>query len=122
MIAKIPNENDSAARKENNWNTFSPKRIPMKKTLRVLFEKGKHLAKIKGKRKKMVTKGILFGPKVPQLFSFLPTELFYLSLAPKVFGFGEDYPPRMAMVYYIIRWFLGHMNGSENDNLWVPIP
>ena len=94
----------------------------MKNTLRVLSEKGKHSAKIKGKRKKMLTKGILFGPKVPQLFSFLATELFYLSLAPKVFGFGEDYPPRMAMVYYIIRWFLGHMNGSENDNLWVPIP
>ena len=94
----------------------------MKNTLRVLSEKGKHSAKIKGKRKKMVTKGILFGPKVPQLLSFLAAESVYLSLAPKVFGFGEDCPPRMATVYYIIRWFLGHVNGPENDNLWVPIP
>ena len=29
MIAKIPNENDSAARKENNWDTLGPKRIPL---------------------------------------------------------------------------------------------
>ena len=70
----------------------------------------------------MVTKGILFGPKVSQLFSFLAAESFYLSLVLKVFGFGKDYPPRMAIVCYIIRGFLGDVNGSENDNLWVPIP